>query len=379
MIIDGLVVIVPVLAMTWLASRLLPGHRLFFTMAKRINAEGRSVESLTLGLPGYLLSSALALSYFYVCEALTGQTLGKRHMGLRVQSAAGGPAGLNAVSARNVLRLIDQLPVLYLVGLLVAIVTGGRRRRIGDWLGGTVVVRAEDAAPPPQRSRWRVALYPVLWIGTILLATLALGLGNSEGAGLSGFVGAPRSCISTRVGNPEAGGDRCVVTNAAGGAMETIVADHGGTLHMPEYTATVGPRSNQATTLTEGAGAQASSRPASYTSVQVTITNTSGRPLLVTASATVPPGCACAGSTIALRLPIREGQPAGYIYAPDPYVGVQPSLFRSDPIPPHGTRTGWASFITPRDAFAEIGWPYADLEFAPFAEAAPVRGVVLWN
>lgn len=85
--------------------------------------------NLRLGLPGVLVISALTLSYFFLFEALRGQTIGKRRMGLRVQSAEGGPPGLNAISARTVLRLIDGL-VFYAVGALIAGLSGSRRRRL---------------------------------------------------------------------------------------------------------------------------------------------------------------------------------------------------------------------------------------------------------
>ncbi len=41
---------------------------------------------------------------------------------------------------RNILRIVDALPVLYLVGLGFVAVTG-KNQRIGDLAAGTVVVR----------------------------------------------------------------------------------------------------------------------------------------------------------------------------------------------------------------------------------------------
>lgn len=58
----------------------------------------------TMRAPGWLVFGVLSLSYFFVCEARSGQTIGKRRRGRRVRSASGGRAGINAVSARNVLR-----------------------------------------------------------------------------------------------------------------------------------------------------------------------------------------------------------------------------------------------------------------------------------
>ncbi|HMH47281.1 MAG TPA: RDD family protein [Solirubrobacteraceae bacterium] len=177
--IDGLVLLVPVLAIAYLLSIVFPHHGFF-----RSHSESGSSTSFEfrLGLPGALLVSALSLSYFFLCECLFGQTIGKRRMGLCVRSSAGGAAGLNAISARTVLRLVDGLG-LYLLGALVAILTGARRRRIGDWLGGTVVVRDDGGLEdPPRHELWRVLAYPVSWVLAVIVATFALGLGDAVGA-----------------------------------------------------------------------------------------------------------------------------------------------------------------------------------------------------
>jgi uncharacterized RDD family membrane protein YckC len=43
---------------------------------------------------------------------------------------------------RNVLRIVDFLPVLYLVGL-VTVAVSQRNQRLGDLAAGTLVVRAD--------------------------------------------------------------------------------------------------------------------------------------------------------------------------------------------------------------------------------------------
>jgi uncharacterized RDD family membrane protein YckC len=146
-IIDGLLLLIPVLAIDYALSRLWPHRGFFWSHGTTTSTSDGSSTSVGggLGLPGSLMAVALVLSYFFVMEATRGQTIGKRRYGLRVQSASGGPPSLNAISGRTVLRLIDQLPVLYLVGTLVALLTGRRRRRLGDWVAGTVVVREDEA------------------------------------------------------------------------------------------------------------------------------------------------------------------------------------------------------------------------------------------
>ena len=87
-----------------------------------------------------------ALYYYFACESGGGQTIGKRLMKLRVVRADGGHAGMREIFVRTILRVIDGI-ALYLVGLIVMLVTGERRQRLGDLAGGTVVVDA--AAPAP--------------------------------------------------------------------------------------------------------------------------------------------------------------------------------------------------------------------------------------
>ncbi len=86
-------------------------------------------------------SSVLWLFYFTYFESATGQTLGKRAMGIRVvDPTTGRPPTLTMALVRSVVRIVDWLPFLYLVGFLVALVTS-RKQRLGDLLAGTVVIK----------------------------------------------------------------------------------------------------------------------------------------------------------------------------------------------------------------------------------------------
>ena len=51
---------------------------------------------------------------------------------------------------RNVLRLIDILPFVYLVGCVSILVTS-RNQRLGDLAAGTLVVRERKPSPTPVR------------------------------------------------------------------------------------------------------------------------------------------------------------------------------------------------------------------------------------
>jgi uncharacterized RDD family membrane protein YckC len=90
-----------------------------------------------------LVALPAALVYFLyhpVVELLMrGQTPGKRMAGVRIVNRDGGPPGTGAILIRNAFRLVDSMPVFYLVGLTCTFVTE-QRVRIGDMAAGTLLV-----------------------------------------------------------------------------------------------------------------------------------------------------------------------------------------------------------------------------------------------
>ena len=103
-----------------------------------------------------VLGFALYYGYFAAFEALwSGQTPGKRQVGLRVISVTGRPIGAFDSILRNLLRIVDQLPGIYAVGVLSVFLTE-RNQRLGDLAAGTVVVHdraVERPAAAPARER----------------------------------------------------------------------------------------------------------------------------------------------------------------------------------------------------------------------------------
>ncbi len=85
-----------------------------------------------------LIYFALVLLYYFATEAASAQTLGKRLLGLRVVGRDGSRAGAGAIAVRTVLRVVDALPLLYLLGLIVMLATPAKQR-IGDLAAGTLV------------------------------------------------------------------------------------------------------------------------------------------------------------------------------------------------------------------------------------------------
>jgi uncharacterized RDD family membrane protein YckC len=103
---------------------------------------GHAKLAYIAGLPAL----ALYLLYHPVLEvAMRGRTPGKRSAGLRLVTRSGGTPGSGALLIRNVFRLIDCLPSLYLVGLMCCFITR-QRVRIGDLAAGTLLV--VDAQQP---------------------------------------------------------------------------------------------------------------------------------------------------------------------------------------------------------------------------------------
>lgn len=106
-----------------------------------------------------LLGTALVLGYFVVMEAMSGRTVGKRLLGLRVVSPDGSPISWRAATVRrlpfvigNLLPgpagavLIVALPALALL-TVVSDTTGGRGYH--DRWAGTQVVRDDLHTAPP--------------------------------------------------------------------------------------------------------------------------------------------------------------------------------------------------------------------------------------
>lgn len=109
----------------------------------------RSLWAETQGGPRVVFF-LLTFAYFFGSELVWAQTVGKRLLGLRVVRADGSKAGGGPVFIRNLVRLVDWLPALYIVGAVAVFATGERRQRLGDLAAGTRVVSATAPEPPEQ-------------------------------------------------------------------------------------------------------------------------------------------------------------------------------------------------------------------------------------
>jgi uncharacterized RDD family membrane protein YckC len=101
---------------------------------------GSSDKNLAMGL-----AVVVYLSYFLGQEATWSNTIGKRLFGLRLCRLNGESCGGWEASVRTLTRIVEVNPLL-LGGLPAAIVgvTSKRHQRLGDMLGGCVVIPASE-------------------------------------------------------------------------------------------------------------------------------------------------------------------------------------------------------------------------------------------
>jgi uncharacterized RDD family membrane protein YckC len=97
----------------------------------------------------YVVVLPPALLYFLyhpILEvALKGRTPGKRAAGIRIVTLEGQTPDMSALLIRNIFRLIDSLPVFYVVGLTFVLLSP-RQVRIGDMAAGTLLAHEKKSA-----------------------------------------------------------------------------------------------------------------------------------------------------------------------------------------------------------------------------------------
>lgn len=128
-----------VLFLAWLLGS---GYLLFGTVAFF-----EAAEFSDLSFSVFVIGPATILYFLYhpVLEiVMRGSTPGKRIAGVRIVTEDGGQPGVFALLLRNVLRILDSLPSMYIVGLVSTMVTQ-RSVRIGDIAAGTILVYETQA------------------------------------------------------------------------------------------------------------------------------------------------------------------------------------------------------------------------------------------
>jgi uncharacterized RDD family membrane protein YckC len=128
---------------------------LFGAIANRTNIMGKWLIAAFIALDFLVI-----WGYFTLFEAFwNGQTLGKHAMKLRVIKDSGRQITFFEALSRNLLRFVDYLPALYLVGVITMLCTK-RHQRLGDLAAGTIVVH-ERADEQPLLIGRGATIFPV--------------------------------------------------------------------------------------------------------------------------------------------------------------------------------------------------------------------------
>ncbi|HKS83209.1 MAG TPA: RDD family protein [Candidatus Acidoferrales bacterium] len=115
------------------------GYLVFWIFAK---APGFGFMTITLA------EFAIGFAYGAFLEGLwNGQTIGKRLFHLRAIDASGLPLRIEQAWVRNLMRVVDALPLAYLVGG-ISLLSSPTMQRFGDRVAGTLVVRETPLAAP---------------------------------------------------------------------------------------------------------------------------------------------------------------------------------------------------------------------------------------
>ena len=109
-------------------------------LAFGIGAAGTS-RSGVLTAVVIVLVFLIIFAYDIAFETLNhGRTLGKQAAGIRVVGPTGEPVRFLASAIRNIARILDFLPALYLIGT-ISIIATAHGQRVGDLAAGTLVMR----------------------------------------------------------------------------------------------------------------------------------------------------------------------------------------------------------------------------------------------
>ncbi|MBP3952676.1 RDD family protein [Bacillus suaedae] len=113
---------------------------LFFVFVM-IGQDNLFIESSTVPIAIMVISIFLVnWGYFFAVEYFSGgRTIGKKMIGIRVIQENGHSITLLASFIRNLLRIIDQLPASYLLGMTMVFLHS-KHKRLGDIVAGTIVV-----------------------------------------------------------------------------------------------------------------------------------------------------------------------------------------------------------------------------------------------
>lgn len=119
------------------------GYLVYWIFAK---APGFGVMTITLA------EFAIGFAYGALLEGFwNGQTIGKRLFHLRVIDESGLSLRIEQAWVRNLMRVVDALPLAYLVGG-ISVLSSPIMQRLGDRVAGTLVVRETPLTAPGEET-----------------------------------------------------------------------------------------------------------------------------------------------------------------------------------------------------------------------------------
>ena len=129
-------ILVGVVALLLLFSGLIFGS--FFSTMRR----GVGAPNLTIMIFVGIIIAGFTLFYAFLLEGYWGQTIGKKVVGIVVVKEDGSKCTYEASIIRNLLRIVDSFPQLYVIGF-ISIAMSDKSQRVGDRLANTVVVETK--------------------------------------------------------------------------------------------------------------------------------------------------------------------------------------------------------------------------------------------
>jgi len=110
----------------------------------------------------------LYFGYFAIFEVIwNGQTPGKKKEGLRVIKDSGRPITPSEAVGRNLMRIVDQMPLFYAIGI-GSVLLSRQNKRLGDFVVGTIVVHEKSLVDvkPVWRSQFAGQTAPTTTYGS---------------------------------------------------------------------------------------------------------------------------------------------------------------------------------------------------------------------
>lgn len=131
--------------LAWLIDALLIGTAISI-LSKLLQLVGVFSRDLMIGVT-VVSSFVVATGYGMIFEWIWfGQTPGKRVLGLKVIDTGGLKLQFSQVAIRNLMRILDALPLLYLVGGTTLLLSR-QSQRLGDMVANTTVIKQRRSFP----------------------------------------------------------------------------------------------------------------------------------------------------------------------------------------------------------------------------------------